>query len=417
MMRKKFIFSQLVTPCGKKGKRGKEMGELDVFEPGEILTENGRILEVGTRTGEADFTEENFGKLAIPGLVDAHNHLVYDGERIDEFEMKLKGATYLEIAERGGGIRSTVNATRKASKEDLFLQAGERVFYMLKNGTTASEAKSGYGLNLKDEIKQLEVARELGEKFPIDIVPVFLGGHDIPPDLEKKDYLSLLEREIIPEVAEKGLSKYFDAFCEKGVYDVKDVEKMFRAAKENGLKLRLHTEEFSHMGGINLGVEYKAVSVDHLLFADKGDIELLASSDTAAVVMPSVSFFLRLDKYAPAKEIIDAGGIVALGTDLNPGSSPVESMFFVLWLAVFKLNLTMEEAITAATLNSAYVLGISDLNGSLEKGKKADFIVLNLSDYREIFYRPSETHIDSVYKEGRKVINSQNVGYFPTIGI
>ncbi len=402
-MRKKFKFSQVITPTGRMGKRGKEMDHLQVFEPGEILTENGMIIEAGEKTGDADYTEEHFGLIAIPGLVDAHNHLVYGGKRVEEFEMKLRGVSYMEIARAGGGIKSTVKATREASREELLAQSLRRAFYMLKNGTTASEAKSGYGLNLEDEIKQLEVARELGEKFPMDIVPVFLGGHDIPPDMKKEDYLTLLEKEVIPEVAGRKLSRYFDAFCESGVYDTTDIERMFRAAKDYGFKLRLHTEEFTHMGGIPLAVEYGAVSVDHILFADEKDIKLLGRSETAAVIMPTVSFFLRMEKYAPARRIIDEGGLVALGTDLNPGSSPVESLFFAMWFAVFKLNLTMEETITAATINSAHVLGIAETNGTLEKGKKADFIVLDVEDYREIFYRPSETHIVKVYKEGREV--------------
>lgn len=401
-MRKKFKFSQVVTPTGTKGKRGKEMDHLLVFEPGEILTETGKIIEVGERTADADYTEEHFGRIAIPGLVDAHNHLVYGGKRVKEFEMKLRGVSYMEIAKAGGGIKSTVKATREASQEELISQSLRRAFYMLKNGTTATEAKSGYGLNLEGEIKQLEVARELEKMLPMDIVPVFLGGHDVPPDMKKEDYLDLLEKEIIPEVSRRKLSQYFDAFCESGVYDTRDIERMFRAAKDHGFKLRLHTEEFTHMGGVPLAVEYGAISVDHILFADENDIKLLGKSDTAAVIMPTVSFFLRMEKYAPARKIIDEGGMVALGTDLNPGSSPVESLFFSMWFSVFKLNLTMEETITAATLNSAHVLGISKTNGTLEKGKKADFLVLDVEDYREIFYRPSEPHIVRVYKEAKE---------------
>ncbi|MCD6454397.1 MAG: imidazolonepropionase [Candidatus Aminicenantes bacterium] len=414
-MKKKFKFSQIVTPTGKKALKGEEMSRLHIIKPGEIIVENGRIVEIGEKTRDADYCEEYFGKIAIPGLVDAHNHLVYGGKRVNEFEMKLKGVSYMEIAAAGGGIKSTVKATRNASKEELFLQSTKRAFFMLKNGTTSSEAKSGYGLNLEGEIKQLEVASLLNEKLPMDIVPVFLGGHDIPPDSKKEDYLELLEKELIPEVARRNLSKYFDAFCENGIYDTKDIERMFKVAKDYGFKLRLHTEEFSHMGGIPLAVHYGAVSVDHILFADENDVKLLAKSDTVAVIMPSVSFFLRMEKFAPARKIIDEGGAVALGTDLNPGSSPVESMFFPLWFAVFKMGLRMEEAITAATLNSAHVLGLSETAGSLEPGKKADFLIIDVEDYREIFYRPSETHIQKVFKEGKEVFKI-NSSYFE-IGI
>ncbi len=404
-MRKKFKFSQVVTPAGSSSLRGEAMGNLVVYEPGEVLVEDGRILEVGSRTSEADYTEEFFGKTAIPGLVDAHNHLPFGGERVDEFQMKLRGLSYMEIARAGGGIRSTVKATREAGFEDLLEVSRRRAFWMVRNGTTTTEAKSGYGLNLEDEIKQLQVGRALGEVLPLDVVPVFLGGHDVPPDERKEDYIERLTQEIIPRVAEEGLSRYFDAFCEEGVYTPREVEVMFRAALDAGFKLRLHTDEFTHTGAIPMAVDLGAVSVDHILFASSDDIEKLAASETVAVVMPTVSFFLRMEKYAPAREIIDRGGAVALGTDFNPGSSPALSMFFPLWLAVFKMGMSMEEALTASTLNSAHVLGLAREVGTLEPGKKADFLVLDLDDYRKIFYYFSEPRLTAVYKEGRRVIS------------
>ncbi len=404
-MRRKFKFSQVVTPAGAAPLKGEAMGNLRVYEPGEILEENGLILEVGERTSDADITFDYQGKLAIPGLVDSHNHLPFAGERLDEFEMKLRGASYMEIAKAGGGIRSTVKATREASFDELFQQSKSRAFWLLKNGTTSLEAKSGYGLNLEDEIKQLEVAMALDQDLPMDVVPVFLGGHDIPPDRDKDSYIQHLTQEIIPEVASKGLSKYFDAFCEEGIYSPSDVEKMFRAALEHGLRIRLHTDEFTHTGAIPMAVEMGAVSVDHILFASEEDIEKLAASDTVGVLMPTVSFFLRMEKYAPARKIIDMGGAVALGTDFNPGSSPAVSMFFPLWLSVFRMGLSMEEALTAATINSAFVLGLDEKVGSLKPGKKADFLVLDFDDYRKIFYYFSEPRLIAVYKEGRKVIS------------
>ncbi len=404
-MRKKFKFSQVVTPLGTPPLKGEEMGKLAVYEPGEILVEDGRILEIGDKTSPAPYTEEYFGTIAIPALVDAHNHLPFGGERLREFQMKLEGHSYMEIARAGGGIRATVKATREASFDELLQVSLQRAFWIIKNGTASTEAKSGYGLNLQDEIKQLRVARALGEVLPLDVVPVFLGGHDVPPGEDKEDYLQKLINEIMPRVAQEGLSDYFDAFCEEGVYSPDEVERMFRAAKEMGFKLRLHTDEFSHTGAIPMAVDMGAVSVDHILYASAEDIKKIAGSDTVAVLMPTVSFFLRLDRYAPAREIIDGGGAVALGTDFNPGSSPALSMFFPLWLAVFKMKMSMEEALAAATLNAAHVLGLGHRVGSLEPGKKADFLVLDLKDYRQIFYYFSEPRLVAVYKEGKRVIS------------
>ncbi len=404
-MRKKFKFSQVITPVGPPPLKGEDMGKVVVYEPGEILVEGGKVLEVGSETSPAPYTEELFGYIAIPGLVDAHNHLPFGGERLREFQMKLEGLSYMEIAKAGGGIRATVKATREASFEELLNVSRERAFWMVKNGTTSTEAKSGYGLNLDDEIKQLRVAKALNENLPLDVVPVFLGGHDIPPGEEKEDYLQRLIQEIMPKVAQEELSDYFDAFCEEGVYSRDEVEKMFRAARDLGFKLRLHTDEFSHTGAIPMAVDMGAVSVDHILYASAQDIKKIAGSDTVAVLMPTVSFFLRMDKYAPAREIIDQGGAVALGTDFNPGSSPALSMFFPLWLAVFRMKMSMEEALVAATLNSAHVLGLGDKVGSLEPGKKADFLVLALEDYRQIFYYFSEPRLAAIYKEGKRIIS------------
>ncbi len=404
-MIRKYKFSQVITPAGPPPLKGEAMGSLKVYQPGEILEEGGIILEVGEKTSRADFTVDYRGAIAIPGLVDSHNHLPFGGERLREFEMKLQGVSYMEIAKAGGGIRSTVESTRKASFEELLEASSIRAFWMMRNGTTTAEAKSGYGLNLQDEVKQLEVARALGEKLPLDVVPVFLGGHDIPPDKTKEQYMEELTKEIIPEVASRGLSRYFDAFCEEGVYTPREVEKMFRAALDHGFRIRLHTDEFSHTGAIPMAVDMGAISVDHILYASPEDVEKLASSGTVAVLMPTVSFFLRMEKYAPAREIIDRGGAVALGTDFNPGSSPALSMFLPLWLSVFKMGLSMEEALVAATLNSAYVLGVEDRVGSLEPGKKADFLVLDFKDYRQIFYYFSEPRLVAVYKEGREVIS------------
>ncbi len=405
-MRRKYLFSQVATPLGKAPLRGRDMDRIAVYSPGEIVVEGERIISVGQEGScDADEVIEFPGCTAIPGLVDAHNHLIFSGYREDEFELKLRGVSYQEIAKRGGGIKRTLSMTRAASKEQLYEETHQRALNILASGTTTTEAKSGYGLDFENEIKQLEVAHQLNSNLPLDVVPVFLGAHEIPPDMSKDSYIKLLTDELMPAVKERGLSSFFDIFCEEGVYSVKDMELLFARAKELGFGLRAHAEEFSRLGSVKVAVEYGAHSVDHLLHINDEDIELLASSNTTAVVMPTVSFFLRLDRYAPARKLIDAGAVVALGSDFNPGSSPVEGMFLPLWLAVFKMGLSMEEALTAATLNSAHVLGLAEDRGSLEEGKIADFIVLSVPDYRHIFYRPGNPHILKVYKKGREVVD------------
>ena len=405
-MRVKYVFKQVVTAQGRRALKGKDMNDLKVFSPGEIVVEGEKIVRAGEKSDFPADEEVNFTPwIAIPGLVDAHNHLVFAGYREDEFELKLKGVSYQEIARRGGGIKRTLSSTREASFEQLLKIVEERAFLFLSNGTTLCEAKSGYGLDRDTEIKQLRVAKKLNETSPLDVVPVFLGAHEVPPEKKKEDYIRELVEEIMPAVKEEGLSDYFDIFCEEGVFSVEDMKFLFEKARQFGFKLRAHAEEFSRLGSIPVAVEMGAVSVDHILNINEDDIELLAKSETVAVLMPSVSFFLKLNKYAPARQLIDKGAAVALGTDFNPGSSPVENMFFVLWLAVFKLNMSMEEALIAATLNSAYVLGKASQYGSLEEGKFADFLVLELEDYRHIFYRPGTNHLLKVFKKGKQLID------------
>jgi imidazolonepropionase len=401
--------NQIITLAGKCPRRGKEMRELGVVEKGWIAVKGEKIVFVGR---EKEFREEVEvhcktkwidceGKVCLPGLVDSHNHLPFAGERVDEFKMKLEGASYMEIAERGGGIKKTVGMTSEISKEDLKKITLQRIKKMISQGTTTSEAKSGYGFFLETEVKQLEAVKEISPISPITLIPTFLA-HDIPSEYsgKREEYIKYLENEVLPEIKKRKLARFFDIFCEKGVFDLEESRRLIKKAKELGFEIKMHADEFTSLGGAELAIENGARSCDHLLEISKDGIKALGRSNTCAVLMPSVPFFLRTKKYAPAREILEANGIVALGTDLNPGSSMNYSMLFTLQLAVFEMGLLPEEAITAGTINSAYALGEEWDRGSIEKGKKADLLILDIPSYIYIFYELGTNPIEKVIKEG-----------------
>ncbi len=402
--------NQILTLGGESPKRGKEMRELGIIEKGWIAINGDRISFVGSEKEFKDEVEIDFetkwinceGRICMPGFVDSHNHLPFAGERVEEFKMKLEGMSYMEIAKKGGGIKKTVSMTSEISKDDLKKISLERIKKMLAQGTTTSEAKSGYGFFLETEIKQLEVVKELSLLSPITLIPTFLA-HDIPSDYSERrgEYISYLENEVLPEIKNRGLARFFDIFCEKGVFDLKESRRLIRKAKELGFEIKVHADEFSSIGGTEMAVEEGARSCDHLLEISKNGIKALSKSNTCAVLMPSVPFFLRTKKYAPASEIIEKGGIVALGTDLNPGSSMNYSMLFTLQLAVFEMGLLPEEAISAGTINSAYAVGEEKERGSIEKGKKADILILNIPSYIYILYELGTNPIEKVIKDGK----------------
>jgi len=402
--------NQIITLAGKCPRRGKEMRELGIVEKGWIAVKGEKIVFVG---GEKEFREEVEvhcktkwidceGKVCLPGLVDSHNHLPFAGERVDEFKMKLEGASYMEIAERGGGIKKTVGMTSEISKEDLKKITLQRIKKMISQGTTTSEAKSGYGFFLETEVKQLEAVKEISPISPITLIPTFLA-HDIPSEYsgKREEYIKYLENEVLPEIKKRKLARFFDIFCEKGVFDLEESRRLIKKAKELGFEIKMHADEFTSLGGAELAIENGARSCDHLLEISKDGIKALGRSNTCAVLMPSVPFFLKTKKYAPAREILEANGIVALGTDLNPGSSMNYSMLFTLQLAVFEMGLLPEEAITAGTINSAYALGEEWDRGSIEKGKKADLLILDIPSYIYIFYELGTNPIEKVIKEGK----------------
>ena len=411
---------QLLTCGGPVPKRGAALSDVGLLEKAWVASRRGRVVFVGRERAFRAMVQPQKravrvnagGLVALPGFVDSHTHLPFAGSRVEEFRLRLTGATYQELAARGMGIRTTVEATRKATRAELLALCLTRLDRMLLNGTTTVEAKSGYGLNLKDEIKQLEVLRDAAGRHPVDIVPTFMGAHDIPKEYRgrKGAYISLLIDKIIPEVKKRGLAEFFDVFCEEGVYSVEETRRLVEAAKLAGFKIRIHADEFAALGGAALAAEAGAASADHLLNITPEGIKALAASDTVATFLPGVSLFLMTDRRAPARKLIEEGAIVALASDFNPGSSMVGSMLFVLQLGVFLLKMGIEEAINAATANAAFALRRHASVGSVEIGKTTDLLLCDAPDYSSLVYELGSNPIRHVIKSGRLVVrNSRRI--------
>ncbi|HEY0405716.1 MAG TPA: imidazolonepropionase [Pyrinomonadaceae bacterium] len=402
--------SQLLTLGGAARPRvGAEMRELSIIEDGALLVFDGRIEKVGARTEIEPLIEAGVevfdagGRVLMPGFVDAHTHAVFAGMRVDEYEQRALGATYQEIAARGGGIRSTVRATRAASLEDL-IEAGRRYSdWFLRTGTTTVEAKSGYGLTVEDELKLLRAIRRLDEETLLGYVPTFLGAHDIPEEYRarREDYVALVIEEMLPRVAEERLADYCDVFCEDNVFTTSETRRILQAARERGLGLRLHADQLSLSGGAQLAAELKTTTADHLEHTDAAGIAALAQARVQPVLLPGSVYALGHTRYPAAREMIDAGLAVVLATDFNPGSSPTPAMPMVLSIACTHLKMTPAEALTAATINAAYSLGRGTEIGSLEAGKRADFVIQDCADYREVAYFFGLEHAHAVYSVGR----------------
>jgi imidazolonepropionase len=335
----------------------------------------------------------------LPGFVDAHTHPVFASTRVDEYELRSSGATYEQIAEAGGGIRSTVRKTRAATEEELFGTAQRYSGWFLRTGTTTVEAKSGYGLTLESELKMLRVIRRLG------YVPTFLGAHEVPDEYRGRtdEYVDVVTKEMLPKVAELGLAEYCDVFTEPKVFGVRASRKILSCARELGLKLRVHADQLSRSGAAEMAADMGAVTADHLEQIDEQGIEALVSAGVQPVLLPASVFNLGSSRYAPARKMIEAGLAVVLATDFNPGSSPTPSIPFVLSLASTQMRMTPAEAITATTINAAYSLGRGELIGSLEPGKRADFVIHDCRDYREIAYFAGIESAESVFSGGRRV--------------
>ncbi|MCA9777816.1 MAG: imidazolonepropionase [Candidatus Eremiobacteraeota bacterium] len=397
----------VVTCAGGTGPKTKaEAAEIGLIEDGAVVTVEGKIVEVGTR---AKILEEWGGDRldlpntsVIPGLVDPHCHPLWAGDRTHEFELRARGAGYEEIHAAGGGIAHTVEETRKAGTEELKTRLASVVEFMAAHGTTTLEAKSGYGLSLEEELRQLEVIAQVDGETPIELVPTCLGAHAMPKEFEgdRQGFLDMITRELLPAVKERGLARFVDVFCERGAFSCQESEMVLSAAKELGFGLKIHAEEFSNLGGSRMAGTLGATSCDHLQFLADEDLPALKQGGTIPTVIPGTSFFLDMDVYAPARKLWDSGLPVALGTDFNAGSCLMPSMQMAMSLAVLKMKMTPEEALTAATLNAAYAVEMGQKIGSLVPGKQADMLVLSTPDWRDAIYRFGGNAVRAVVKKG-----------------
>ncbi|MEO8196785.1 MAG: imidazolonepropionase [Thermoanaerobaculia bacterium] len=417
--------AEIATPLGSTPRRGAEQAAVARLRAGsdssgvEILCRDGRLAFVGSR----DDRERLWGELAdvprldgrrgtaVPGFVDGHTHLPWAGSREDEFVQRLAGRSYQEIAAAGGGILSTVRATRAVDGPTLVELALGRLRWMLSCGTTTAEAKSGYGLTLGDELKQLEAIRAAAALQPVELVPTLLAAHEVPAEYRdrREAYLDLVCDEIVPAAAERGLARFCDVFCEKGVFSAAESRRVLEAGRRHGLLPRLHADEFADSGGAQLAADLGALSADHLMAVSPAGVDALAAAGVTALLLPGTSFFLAKRIYAPARRLIAAGVPVALGTDCNPGSSYTESLPTIAQLAVFELGMSVAEALTAVTLNPACSLGLGAEIGSLEAGKRADVVLLDAPNLLHFAYHYGVNPVRSVVKAGREVYRAGNL--------
>ncbi len=412
--------SQLITLEGGP-QRGSKLGELGVIENGAVLIRNGLIEKVGGTEAlinnypdEERFDAKN--RVVMPGFVDPHTHAVWVGDRANEFEAKLAGKTYLEILAEGGGILSTVSATRNASLDELKTQSKERLMSMFKHGATTIEVKTGYGLDLETELKQLQSILDLDEEGPWDLVPTFLGAHAVPQEYEDNPdgYVDLICNSMLPELinwwnqSAKGRSLPFvDVFCETGAFSLDQSKRILSSAKELGFPLKIHVDEFDNLGGASMAVELGAYSADHIVMTSENDIKAMAKSDLVGVSLPGTPFGLAHKEYSPAKSIIGNDGYLAIASDLNPGTTWGENPQMIIAIACRYMKLTPAQAIAAYTINAAKAVGKHAEIGSIEPGKKADLLVLSIANYQQLGYRYGTNLVDTVIKDGN-IINYRN---------
>jgi imidazolonepropionase len=404
--------SQLVTLTGPKRPRvGTELSELGIIRDGGMLIRNGEIERVGPsdeieKIGSDAEVVDARGRVVMPGFVDAHTHLVFAGNRLDDFERRAQGETYERIAKAGGGIWSTVKKTRAASERDLLAQAKKHAMWLLRCGTTTAEAKSGYGLTVEDELKILRVMRQLKEDVPLEIVSTFLGAHAVPRELSPDEYLDVVVTEMLPRVTAENLAEFCDVFCERGYFDTDQSRKILSAAKKLGLSLRGHIDQLTNSGGAKLMAEIGATTADHLEQTDEQGIAALKKANVQPVLLPSSVYALGSSRYPRAREMIDAGLAIVLATDFNPGSSPTPSMPMVLSLACTQMKMSPAEVIAASTVNAAYSVNRGDKIGSLEAGKLANFVIFDCEDYRELAYWFGISQTHAVYIRGKCVLTN-----------
>lgn len=396
---------------------GSSLNQLEIIENGAIACLGDEIIAVGSSV-EVDrqislvnraLVIDAVNQVVTPGLVDPHTHPVFAKTREDEFEMRNMGKTYMEIAAAGGGIRNSARVLRETPKETLYENARKYLDLFIQHGTTTIEAKSGYGLTTKDEIKQLEVIQMLSENHPLDLIPTFLGAHEIPDEYRdnKSGYVDLIINEMIPQVSERNLAIFSDIFCEKDVFELEESEKIQSAARDHGLDLKFHADEIVNLGGAELAAKMGAVSADHLVFISDEGIDAMARAGTVAVLLPGTSFYLDLGEYAPARKMIQTGVPIALSTDFNPGSSATVSLQMIMTLAGNKLKMATNEIINAMTINSAFAIKQEQRVGSIEIGKKADIVIWKADNPRQLPYFYGLNQVDKTIKNGRLVYDSK----------
>jgi imidazolonepropionase len=401
--------TELLTLRGEKRVRsGAQMNNLGIINNGAIAVDNGLIVATGKteeirRDYRSDLIIDAAGKIVMPGFVDPHTHPVFYHTRENEFEMRIMGKSYVEISQTGGGIRSSIAAVRQASFDELYSLAKKRIVKMIGQGTTTLEAKSGYGLSTESEIKMLEVIRDLKKDLPIDIVPTFMGAHEFPLEYKdnREEYIRILKEEMMPLVAERNLAEYCDIFTEDHVYNIEQSRDILLRAKELGFKIRMHADEIKPIGGAELAAEIGAVTAEHLGAASDRGIIAMLDNGVIAVLLPGTIFSLGMKNYARARDMIEAGLPVAIATDFNPGSCNCDSMQFIITLATLQMKMTVAEAITAATINAAYSLEMGHLTGSLEEGKYADILIMDMPSYRYLPYHFGSNNVETVIKKGK----------------
>jgi imidazolonepropionase len=411
----------LINPASNRVIRGKELNSIKISHDVWLGASAENISFIGH---QVDFQKncrlspnavviDGSDFVVFPGLVDPHSHLPFAGTRQDEFRLKLQGISYQEIARKGGGIKGTVKKSREISYDDLIDQCETRLDQILASGTTTLEAKSGYGLDKDTELKQLEVIKALNSFHPIDLVPTFLGAHEIPEEYRggSREFLEFLVTRVMPAVKERKLAEFVDIFCEDGYFSYDEAEYYIDKALEHNFRIKIHADEFSSNNAALLAVKKKAVSAEHLIAMSDEEIEAISASNTSCIFLPGVSFFLKMKKYAPARKVIEKNGIVALGSDFNPGSSMISSMLFIFYLGVYKLELTIEEAINAVTINAAYAIDRQDSVGSIELGKKMDVLLMDIPDYSYLAYHIGIDPIHTVIKSGEVVLKDRKLVY------